>query len=482
MSKPLGFDTASASASAGSTSGRGASASAGSTSGRGASASAGSTSRRWRVAALVAAGVLTLSGCGALSGGVYEAPLPGGADVGSDPMTITADFEDVLDLVPQSSVKVDNVDIGRVSKIALNADGKSAKVELVVNSSITLPAGTTARLQQTSLLGEKYVALVRPEQPAAGSPVADGDEIALADTSQAAQVEQVLGALSMVLNGGGIGQFQEISRELQQVSNGRPEEIKAFLQEMNTFVTALDKRKGAITDAIDGLAALSTTLNEDKDKIANALDGLSPGMEVLVDQREDLVKMLQSLDRLSDVTVETLDKAQDDIVADLKLLEPILTQLAKAGSDLPNSLEILLTYPFPDSVLGAIKGDYLNVFVTTNFRTLPSGCTTASCDWPQVSAASASGVPGSLLKPPTDDSSDGPDATEAPPTLLPPTSSPTPGAPSPTIPVPATPSPLDAPTDGPTTAPTSPAPSDDPSPTPTDPTPSDATAVKEGDD
>ena len=105
------------------------------------------------------------AGCGLLSGGVYETPLPGGADVGSEPVHITADFEDVLDLVPQSSVKVDNVSVGRVPKITLNKDGRSARVELVVNRSAELPAGTTARLQQTSLLGEKYVGLVRPEPP-----------------------------------------------------------------------------------------------------------------------------------------------------------------------------------------------------------------------------------------------------------------------------------------------------------------------------
>lgn len=431
-----------------------------------------------KLVALAAAGVLALSGCGALNGGVYDAPLPGGADVGSDPLKITADFEDVLDLVPQSSVKVDNVDVGRVSKISLNPDGKSAKVELIVNRSVPLPAGTTARLQQTSLLGEKYVALVRPTTPTSGSAVTTGDEIPLADTSQAAQVEQVLGALSMVLNGGGIGQFQEISRELQQVSAGRPGEIKAFLTQMKTFVTALDKRKGAITDAIDGLAALSETLDSDKDKIAKALDELSPGMKVLVDQRKQLVSMLQALDRLSDVTVDTLDKAQDDIVADLKLLDPIIKQLAKAGSDLPNSLEILLTYPFPDSVLAAIKGDYLNVFVTTNFRTLPAGCTTGSCDWPQISSAVGGGLPSSVLRSPATNDEKAPkgdDATEAPPTLLPPTDSPTPGAPSPTITVP-TPDPTSDPTDPPTT----PTPTNDPSPTPTGATDA-TTPPKEGD-
>lgn len=419
--------------------------------------------------ALVAA--VVLSSCGVLSGGVYDTPLPGGADVGADPLKITADFEDALDLVPQSSVKVDNVAVGRVSKIRLNPDGRSARVELIVNRDVELPAGTTARLQQTSLLGEKYVGLVRPETPVAGPPIASGDRLELADTAQAAQVEQVLGALSMVLNGGGIGQFQEVSRELQKISTGRPDEVKAALRQMKTFVSGLDDRKEAITAALDGLAALGETLDADKAKIVSALDGLSPGMQVVVDQRKQLVAMLRSLDRLSAVTVDTLDNAQEDIVADLRALEPILTQLARSGQDLPRSLEILLTYPFPDSVLGAIKGDYLNVFIETNFRTLPSGCGAIGCSWPQVEDPN---YPDSALR-------RGKRPQVPSPTLLPPTDSAVPGLPTPTLPVPSDPVPSDpGPTDP---VPTEPEPTGEPTPDPS-PTPEATTPVppKEGED
>lgn len=399
--------------------------------------------KRFRLAAVAAVAAITLSGCGMLSGGVYDAPLPGGADVGSDPLRISADFEDVLDLVPQSSVKLDNVDIGRVQRVELNEDGESARVDLVINREADLPAGTVARIQQTSLLGEKYVALVRPSEDAevaAGSTIADGDHIGLAETSQAAQVEQVLGALSLVLNGGGIEQYQEISRELQQVSADRPEEIKGFLRQMEAFVSVLDDRKESITGALDSLNSLSQTLEGDTDRIVKALDGLSPGMEVLVDQRTQLVAMLEALDRLSDVTVETLNAAQDDIVADFTALEPILDQLANAGSALPESLQILLTYPFPDSVLGAIKGDYMNVFITTNFRTLPANCAVGSCDWPQVNSASSPNSGQSLQRQASPD--EAPPSEEpgvpgdVPPTLLPPTDSAVPGLPSPTIGVP----------------------------------------------
>ncbi len=388
-----------------------------------------------------------------MGGGVYDTDLPGGADLGDSPIKITADFTDVLDLVPQSSVKVDNVEVGQVSRISLNGDGRSARVELTVNSDAELPAGTTARLQQTSLLGEKYVALVRPADAVrGGSGLGDGEHIGVAGTSQAAEVEQVLGSLSLVLNGGGVEQFQTISRELQAVSAGRPEEIKGFLRELNAFVGGLDERKEALTATLDGLDRLGATLENDKDKIVTALEELSPGMQVLVDQRKGLVQMLTALDRLSAVTVDTLDAAQDDIVADLKALEPILDQLAKAGSDLPNALQILLTYPFPDAVLEAIKGDYFNVFVTTNFQT-PDNCAALACAWPQPGSTTAgrrTAPRGPSLAPglqwedhPELGTDPGEEQSESPtpsPTFLTPTDTAVPGIPSPSITVPASPS------------------------------------------
>lgn len=407
--------------------------------------------------ALVATLCLLLSGCGLLSGGVYDAPLPGGADVGDNPITLHAEFDDALDLVPQSSVKVDNVAVGRVTDIELAEDGRTAKVTVLVRRDVDLPAGTTARLQQTSLLGEKYVALVRPEQGTGtgGAAIADGAKLGSGETDAAATVEQVLGALSLVLNGGGISQFQEISRELQKIGDGRSEGIRTFLEETKRFVEVLDDRRTAITGAIDGLAELSETLDDDREKIANALEGLSPGMKVLAEQRPQLTKMLKALDSLSKVTIRTLNASQKDIVRDFELLAPILRQLAKSGSDLPHSLEVLLTYPFPDSVLGAIKGDYLNVFLTTNFRTLPSGCAAIGCLWPQPQEGGPAAKPGTPSRP-----------GDPPPALLPPTDSATPGLPSPTVPGPSI-----TPSDPGTTDPSSPGSSD-----PTTPGSSDSTS------
>ena len=64
--------------------------------------------------------------------------------------------------------------------------------------------------------------------------------------------------------------------------------------------------------------------------------------------------MLKSLARLGDVGTRIINQSAADTVADLQLLQPILTQLAAAGPDLAGSLDLLLTYPFPaSSVIGA---------------------------------------------------------------------------------------------------------------------------------
>ncbi|MFB9314516.1 MlaD family protein [Nocardioides plantarum] len=413
-----------------------------------------------------------LGGCSQLTGGASELPLPGGADVGDHPYELTAEFGDALDLVPRSAVQVDNVPVGVVTEIGLNADGTGAMVTMQLNGDVVLPVGSTARIQQTTLLGEKYVAIVRPEgtegtegtegsggsggSGGAAGLLGDGAVLPLASTSQAVGVEQVLGALSLLLNGGGIGQFQEISRELQKVGGGRTDEIRAFLRETRTFVASLDDHSDDIVLALDGLDRLGKALRADRGKIVTALEDVEPGLAVLADQRTDLVRMLRALDRLSTVTVRTLEASQDDIVADLDLLTPILRELADAGSDLPRALEILLTYPFPDSVLPAVQGDYLNAFIATAYRT-PGGT------WPQVSLWPLDGAVGTTrdglrqIGPPplmlpsdggtTTDPDGSPGGSTEPPATVPPTTGPT------------APSATQSPTDPATTAPSTTAPS-----------------------
>ncbi|MEV0914886.1 MCE family protein [Streptomyces sp. NPDC049967] len=295
--------------------------------------------------------------------GIDQVPLPGGADLGDHPYEITAEFGDVLSLAPQSSVKVNDVAVGRVTKISLASGSWNAKVTMRVNGGIKLPANAYAHLEQSSLLGEKYIQLSPPAAGTAKGALADGDRIPLTRTNRNPEVEEVFGALSMLLNGGGINQLKTITTELNKALAGQEPQVRSMLKRVNTLVTNLDDHRADITDALDGVNRLSATLATRKQDVGTVLTKLSPGMKVLEKQRGSLMTMLRSLDTLSTVAVDTVNKSKADIVADLKALTPTLQALADSGQDLPDSLQVLLTYPFTDEVLNGVKGDYLNVYL-----------------------------------------------------------------------------------------------------------------------
>ncbi|MEV1044192.1 MCE family protein [Streptomyces sp. NPDC049916] len=295
--------------------------------------------------------------------GIEQIPLPGGADLGDRPYEVTAEFDDVLSLAPQSSVKVNDVAVGRVTGIGLAPDGWRARVTLRVNGKVELPANAYARLEQSSLLGEKFIQLAPPPEGTARGSLAAGGRIPLSRTNRNPEVEEVLGALSLLLNGGGVAQLRTITTELNKALAGQEPQIRSVLRRVDTLVTDLDANKRAITQALDGVNRLSATLATRERDVGTVLTGLSPGLKVLERQRGSLLTMLRSLDTLSTVAVDTVNRSKADMIADLKALAPTLKALADSGQDLPDSLQVLLTYPFTDEVLRGVKGDYLNVYL-----------------------------------------------------------------------------------------------------------------------
>ena len=302
--------------------------------------------RAIRAGVLALTGSLLLGGCGFSP---YQLPLPGGADLGDDPYTVTIQFRDVLDLVPQSAVRVNDIAVGKVSDITL--DGWTAVVTVKINRDAKLPDNALATIRQTSLLGEKFVSLAPPETGQIGS-LGNGDKIPLAQSSRNPEIEEVLGAASLLFNGGGLEKTNTIIRELNNALGGNEPEVKELLTTTSTFITQLDQNKEALLTALEKVNRLAIATNDQTDAITGALDELPEALRVVNGQRDELVGLLESLDKLSDVATGVIRESKADTVADLKALVPTLTNLAKAGDDLATGTQALLTFPFSDGFVG----------------------------------------------------------------------------------------------------------------------------------
>ncbi len=326
--------------------------------------------RRSLIALLCALVLSAVTGCGF---SVQKLPLPGGADVGDDPIEVTVRFPDALDLVPQSTVKVADVTVGKVTDISLVDN--AAEVTMLLRKDVGLPANAEAEIRQTSLLGEKFVSLKAPDDPAAGK-LGDGDEIAESSTNRNPEVEEVLGALSLVLNGGGVAQLKTISSELNKALEGREGSARSVLTSLRTFVTQLDDNKADVVAAIESLNRLSIAANKQKSSITTALDELPAALASIDSQRQDLVKMLKALARLGNVGTRVIKASKASTIDALTQLDPVLTELAKTGDDFANAFSVFLTYPFVDESVGRDPqvarnlhmGDYVNLAIKLDIR------------------------------------------------------------------------------------------------------------------
>lgn len=306
---------------------------------------------------------LALSSC--KFDGAYDLPLPGGKAVSDgDAITVTAEFSDALNVVPRTAVMVDDVPVGQVDEV--DREGWHAKVTLKIRKDLDLPANTVAEIRQTSLLGEKFVALLPPEKGAEGR-LADGATIPLSRTGRNPEVEEVLGALSFVLSGGGVQQLRTISVEINKMLNGRTDDARGVLAQVTSLIGALDDQKASILHAMDAVNRLAITLNKESRSVGAAIDALGPALKVLNGQHDSLVRMLRELDRLGAVGTQVLKASKDDVVATLRHLGPPLRELADAGDSLPRGLSLMASFPFPKEAADLAQGDYANALFAVDF-------------------------------------------------------------------------------------------------------------------
>ncbi|MEV6068855.1 MCE family protein [Nocardia sp. NPDC052001] len=321
--------------------------------------------RRIRLAGVAVGLVALLGASGCEWDGLNSVPMPNSIGTGAGSWQVRIQMPNVTMLTRNSPVKVNDVSVGTVTNIQV--EGWHALVTVGLEKGLELPANAVARIGQTSLLGSNHLELSVPkDQPAQGT-LKDGDVIPLERAGAYPTTEQTLSSLSVVLNGGGMSQVETITRELDATFNGRTDAIRDLLPQLNQLTTTLDQQTGDIIAAMGGLDRLGGTLVRQKDDLTNAITNIHPALTVLADRRENITKAITSLGGLSDIVQRIIDQGGDNLKADLANLQPVLKTLADTGGKLADSLQWLLTFPFPiKNIDRVIKGDYMNLLMTVD--------------------------------------------------------------------------------------------------------------------
>ncbi|WP_420799238.1 MCE family protein [Mycobacterium neumannii] len=311
-----------------------------------------------RRAIALSAIALVLSSCSSWKG-IANVPLPGGPGTGPDSTTIYVQMPDTLALNVNSRVRVADVYVGRVRAIELK--NWVATLTLDLQPDIELPKNALARIGQTSLLGSQHVELEPPPNPSP-EPLRDGDTIPLANASAYPSTERVLASIASILQGGGVQNLEVIQTEIFNVLNGRADQIREFLNKLDTFTDELNKQRQDITRAIDSTDRLLSVVAQRNDTLDRVLTEFPPLIKHFADTRDLFADAVEALGRISRATNDYLGPASDDLNRNLAALQRPLKQLGRASPYLIGALKLMLTAPFSiENVPKVVRGDYLNV-------------------------------------------------------------------------------------------------------------------------
>lgn len=292
--------------------------------------------------------------------GLNSVTLPGTKGGGSGSYTVRAQLSDVQNLQPNSRVRVDDLTVGNVTKIELQ--GWHALITMTLDGDVDLPANATATVGQTSLLGSVHIELAPPKGVPAQGKLKNGSLIPLSSGSSYPSTEQTLAAVSMVLNGGGLGQIQDIVTSLSTAFTGREQDLRSLIGQLDKFVGYLDDQKDDIIAATNSLNSLVGQFADQKPVIDKALKTIPQALTVLKDERENLATALDQVGKFGALAADSVDKTKKNLVKELQDLGPVLQSLADAGPALTRSLDFLSTLPFPKPTLDKwIRGDYANL-------------------------------------------------------------------------------------------------------------------------
>jgi phospholipid/cholesterol/gamma-HCH transport system substrate-binding protein len=315
-----------------------------------------------RGGALLAAGLI-LTSCGWK--GIANVPVPGGAGTGSNSMTIYVQMPDTLALNVNSRVRVADVFVGSVRAIELK--NWVATLTLDLQPDIKLPQNTLAKIGQTSLLGSQHVQLDSPPDP---SPqlLKNGDTIPLKNSSAFPSTEQVLASIATILRGGGISNLDTIQTEIFNVLNGRGDQIREFLNRLDTFTDQLNQQRDDITHAIDSTNKLLSIVAQRNDTLDRVLTEFPPLIKHFADTRDLFADAVTALGRISVAADNALAPSSANLHTNLQNLQRPLKQLGRASPYLIGALKLMLTAPFSiENVPKVVRGDYLNVSLLVDF-------------------------------------------------------------------------------------------------------------------
>ncbi|MFI0354806.1 MCE family protein [Actinomadura sp. 9N407] len=258
-------------------------------------------------------------------------------------MVLSATFDDVQSLVTGHSVQISDIRVGSVTGIRLS--GFRARVTMALQSDRRVPAGTTATIAKTSLLGENYVRLDLPPGRTAGTGPFLASGASLAQTSVQPDLEEIsakLGPLLAALSG---QDLSTITGETATAVRGKGPKLNTLIKRAADVTDAYAAASTDLVRALDGLAKLGDSLEKGRGEIDKLPGNVLLATERLKNERAELKRAVQQLLKLArSVNTKIHGRHAARLGTLLARADTLLAAAVRGGQDLKAVAGSVLTF------------------------------------------------------------------------------------------------------------------------------------------
>ena len=250
---------------------------------------------------------------------------------------VTAEFTDVGDLAKDAPVMLADIQVGQVTDIALK--GNLALVTFELDEKAEVPEGVTARVRRTSVLGERILDLVLPEDLSANTPLlADGAH--LDNTEVRSDLEDLVDEGADVLGAITASDLAVMIQEGGRGFGGQGARLRALLRNYEDIIAAYDEDSDDIVSLIDSLGSFNSKIAARAAAHSDALENSARSIRVLKEESADLEEAIIALNRLAVGGKAILNEHSDEMTRFFSQMRTILGVLANET----HNIETLLKY------------------------------------------------------------------------------------------------------------------------------------------
>ena len=232
--------------------------------------------------------IVTVLTVGAIS--IFYLHVPAAVGIGA--YKVTANFVAGGGLYENANVTYRGVTIGRVEKVGLTNDGIVATMRL--NSGTPVPENVNATVKSVSAVGEQYIDLVPPDNPAQAT-LRNGSNIDQSHTSIGQDIAGLLREADRLVSSVGNSRLQDLLRETFKAFNGSGPELARLIQSSRLLIDEANANYGQVAQLIDQAGPFLDAQIRSGDDIRSLADGLARLTGEVADADPQLRSVLQNV-------------------------------------------------------------------------------------------------------------------------------------------------------------------------------------------